>query len=501
MHHKTGLFTISLLSIYLLAGMACQKPESKMDRPAAGGTGSSADRAAALILDMNNSEAVRPHLREGWCATFDGPPGGRYLWAVARQSSIQFNRNNPLTEGDLIFFADPFLPDSSSVQELELLANGTRVESLRLSPGGKIYRLPVAASFFREGQNTLTFRFAYAKSPRETGKGPDDRTLAAMFKRIEFIPRIPSGASLAPPAAPPAALQPPPAPQASRCLDLAAPEFASSLRSGWKLPVGGSRTAPLLWAAGPRSELDCELAGTTGGYRLILRIQAGPGSTGQPGSAALSINGKAAGRITLPVQEQSVQIDLPAGLFIPGINRFTFDYGLPATTHNPPGDDRAALFKRICLLPLRPLQPGDNYLDFSRTPDIYLMLLEGWHDRLEGKPGSMYLWAVSDRVSVQFYVEDPRYGGSLNFLAIPIHAPGKPAQTAQLSVNGHRFGQIEFLTREEFYSIKAPAALLKEGVNRFDLQFGYSLCPAEEGRGTDTRHLSVMFKRIFFVNE
>jgi hypothetical protein len=114
--------------------------------------------------------------------------------------------------------------------------------------------------------------------------------------------------------------------------------------------------------------------------------------------------------------------------------------------------------------------------------DDDLLLGEGWANA-EGSGEDAFRWAVGKRATVVL----PRRGRTIRFHALPV-AP----QTVRISLNGKPVGEIALAHEWRDYSIDAPAALWKEGLNTLAFDFEKAIVPSSR----DSRELAASFQWI-----
>jgi hypothetical protein len=112
-----------------------------------------------------------------------------FVWSDGLRSVLTV----PLRAGDDIvmdFEAFPFEFPDSPEQEVTILLNGTEVGARRLRPGRHRYSVTLPRSSVRDSINTLEFRYAYARAPRDVRPGSTDtRLLGVGWHSIDFRAR------------------------------------------------------------------------------------------------------------------------------------------------------------------------------------------------------------------------------------------------------------------------------------------------------------------------
>lgn len=149
--------------------------------------------------------------------------------------------------------------------------------------------------------------------------------------------------------------------------------------------------------------------------------------------------------------------------------------------------------------PEQTLRTQRNSIDPNEEWRARELLLDGWCDNAEGKPGKRYIWALGSTASFRMFVENPEDGGTLSFVAYPYKQPDLPAQTIQVKVNDQPLGNVVMEEKERKYTVKIASGQLLKGENRFTFTFGHSSCPFDLGINNDRRSLSALFKRISFI--
>jgi len=137
-------------------------------------------------VDLGTSEA-RPLLRQGWSQDEDDG-GHTFVWSDGPESELEFfvaaPRDIPLT-----LRGSPYPSPGSPEQEVALLLNGEAVDRVVLSPDqDKEVRVVLPRRGLREGENRLTLRYAWTRSPWEESGGDhgDRRHLAVAWDFLRF---------------------------------------------------------------------------------------------------------------------------------------------------------------------------------------------------------------------------------------------------------------------------------------------------------------------------
>jgi hypothetical protein len=128
-------------------------------------------------------------LLTGWGGNERWAPGGPTMqWANDRESSLMLRLGEPV-DRRLEVRMRPFVYPGSPPQTVGISVNGTFRSTLVLEPDWTVYRVPLPATSFRSGLNTLTFTYGYAVAPANVIPGyADTRTLAAAFDSLALTP-------------------------------------------------------------------------------------------------------------------------------------------------------------------------------------------------------------------------------------------------------------------------------------------------------------------------
>jgi hypothetical protein len=82
----------------------------------------------------------------------------------------------------------PLIVPGSRPQELIVEVNGRPVSRRTLDSGFQEYEFAVPHQLLKRSLNGLTFRYDYARSPRDLHIGNDSRQLSVRFDYIHFVP-------------------------------------------------------------------------------------------------------------------------------------------------------------------------------------------------------------------------------------------------------------------------------------------------------------------------
>ena len=95
----------------------------------------------------------------------------------------------PLRAGDryrIEIACAPFTFPGAPVQILTVEINRGVVTTLPLRPGLQKYTIDVPRGILHPNLNLIQFRYAYVKTPAETGPSTDSRPLAVMFDNVKL---------------------------------------------------------------------------------------------------------------------------------------------------------------------------------------------------------------------------------------------------------------------------------------------------------------------------
>ena len=132
-------------------------------------------------IDAGTREAST-FLGPGW-GTDDTEVDRSWTWVVGTKAKL-YVPLKPSTDYTLRFFAMPEEAPGRR-QGLTLFLNDHEVAHIEMQSGFHWYEVRLPGSQVRDF-NKMELHFAFAASPAELGKGPDDRLLAACFKKIVF---------------------------------------------------------------------------------------------------------------------------------------------------------------------------------------------------------------------------------------------------------------------------------------------------------------------------
>lgn len=133
-------------------------------------------------------------LGDGWFLREQAPEYS-FRWSADDESVIVV----PLKESDdyrLEIQCAPFAYPDAPPQTLELMVNGTVLDTIAVEPGLKIYAREIPARYIRPNLNQFRFRYGYATSPAALGMSADSRRLGvqvAMVRLTRLLRNVSSG--------------------------------------------------------------------------------------------------------------------------------------------------------------------------------------------------------------------------------------------------------------------------------------------------------------------
>ena len=135
-------------------------------------------------LDIGSGDDGR-FLVKGWSGK-EGDSGQTFRWSTGTESSLVA----PIKEAvqyRLHVRCEPFAYPGSVPQVMEVVVNGTSVESLPLDSGWRDYEVNIPQTSMRAGLNEVRFSYLYAVSPRSVSTSVDSRQLAVRFESIALL--------------------------------------------------------------------------------------------------------------------------------------------------------------------------------------------------------------------------------------------------------------------------------------------------------------------------
>ncbi len=134
-----------------------------------------------LELEMTPQEDLL--FGEGWAGP-EGAGGQTFRWAIGEEATItvpRFGRADRVLRMQASPLDHPSLPR----QTMRIDLNGTELEILTLASGPAERSVPAPAALWRDGPNTITFRFGRAVAPADFDpSNRDPRKLSVAFDRI-----------------------------------------------------------------------------------------------------------------------------------------------------------------------------------------------------------------------------------------------------------------------------------------------------------------------------
>ena len=134
---------------------------------------------------------------EGWSPAEVG--GGLWFaWCAQQRCTVQVPNVQASGDQEVAFAAAPFDYPDAPEQQVEVLLNGASLGSRAMRSGLSVTLVPARKALWREGQNELTFNFAYAQPPEAHAEQADARKLSAAFRWLV----INGGRTSTPPSSP-----------------------------------------------------------------------------------------------------------------------------------------------------------------------------------------------------------------------------------------------------------------------------------------------------------
>jgi hypothetical protein len=127
------------------------------------------------------------YLVGGWLAR-ERDSRHAFRWVTDREAVVVARLR--LTAYTLRFTAEPFAWRDAPRQAVEIRFGRALLGTIELTRGYRQYEIEIPEALTPRGTIArVSFRFSYARSPREIGLSNDPRRLAARFSRIEMVPR------------------------------------------------------------------------------------------------------------------------------------------------------------------------------------------------------------------------------------------------------------------------------------------------------------------------
>lgn len=312
-------------------------PGERME-PVDAGPGSPVSSDDTVVQERWNvgfSSADQDALTLGWATPETAPDTGTsFTWATALTAAVQLRLFGE-GSGTLHLRCEPFVYDPDVTQTIEVGMNDTSLGRLTLEPRMSDYALEVPAGAFKDGDNTVTFGFAYAETPRAHGLGDDTRPLAARFEVVSLTRH-------------------------------ASVRFSSwesdALVAGWGEPEVSPETGKTFrWAVAPTARLRLNVDSVASS---TLRVRCDPFvyDSDIAQTLAIRVNDKDLDRITLAPEMASYALPVPADMLVEGGNVVTFEFAYAESpqAHQLGQDARrlAARFERVSLSPDSPPTGG-----------------------------------------------------------------------------------------------------------------------------------------------
>ena len=129
-------------------------------------------------------------MQAGWSR--DETSGDRsYVWSEGERSVLRVLLPSR-SDVRMDFEVNPFTFPNNPPQRVSILLNETMIGEVSLSPGLQKYSVTLPANVLLESPNTLEFRYAYARAPRDVvPNSADTRKLAVAWYSIDFAAQSP----------------------------------------------------------------------------------------------------------------------------------------------------------------------------------------------------------------------------------------------------------------------------------------------------------------------
>ena len=135
-----------------------------------------------------DAETSSSNLTSGWSGFEKTGENDSFVWAQAKAASVTVSSR---AKGDqlLRFRCWPFRFPGAPVQAATIFVNGSRVESINLAEGARVYSFTTPEALWKPGPNEIRFEFSYAAAPKDRVPGSSDqRTLSTAFDWLEIVP-------------------------------------------------------------------------------------------------------------------------------------------------------------------------------------------------------------------------------------------------------------------------------------------------------------------------
>jgi len=127
-------------------------------------------------------KSVRDFLLNGWSKT-----EGKGTWADSLTSELKFYTFFAPKDLKVQLNCSPFSYPGSPPQYITLFLNKNYIDQQEITNKGISSTFLLPRQYLQKGENILTFKFNYAKSPAEVLGEKDNRTLAVLFETLDFI--------------------------------------------------------------------------------------------------------------------------------------------------------------------------------------------------------------------------------------------------------------------------------------------------------------------------
>jgi hypothetical protein len=144
-----------------------------------------AEETRFLNFDPESSAGALP---AGWSGFEKTGDADTFVWAQARTATVAVSSR---AKGDQLvrFRCWPFRFPGAPPQTVTVFVNGSRVESIPMADGPRVYALATPEALWKSGRNDVRFEFAYAEAPKDRVPGAsDERTLSVAFDWLEVLP-------------------------------------------------------------------------------------------------------------------------------------------------------------------------------------------------------------------------------------------------------------------------------------------------------------------------
>lgn len=207
-------------------------------------------RAETRGYEFTAEEHRRGLLRDGWSTPeITQEDLVSFTWTVGLEATLQFYQVSRRARW-LHFQCWPYLLRTDQPQSVVVALNDVELGRVELPAGRRSYSLPVPADALTVGENTVSFRFAYAEAPQQREEGSTDtRRLAAAFDYVSLTTQ--------------ADARPP---------DMS-PTRHTATEAQLEQPVGSDVTFSLSVPQRGELEFGLEPTSTTAGAALVIRRQ------------------------------------------------------------------------------------------------------------------------------------------------------------------------------------------------------------------------------------